>query len=411
MSCITDETVETIISPKALAIADELAERIAAGRYSNDTWFPTERELVEEFGVSRTMIRKVVDALEQRGLLLRSPRCRTVVQKASPPSALTTARRTLGLWVWPSPGDPTSSALVNGIYQTLDHDAFRLVVGHAYGDNWAEVLQSEVDFLERIARDKDIAGIILWYLSGEQNLPALHALRAANIPLIFIDRRPPHTFDADYVGVDNEHAAETVVQHLIALGHRHIAHITNMDQASTVFERMNGYRRALQSAGLPFRPELVVMHREPKLPGETQEDVFAKMVADLLALPDTPTAVFGVNDLVALRFADALRGLGLEVPQSMSVAGFDGVERWQCGASFLTTIDQPFERIGRRAVELLKHRLHSEPGAAYRHIILEAPLSVRGSTGAPYCASPFSSRLEHKEIPTERSNEIVSEAS
>lgn len=388
---MSDLADETQLSPRAIAIVDKLAERITVGYYTQDTWFPTERELTQEFGVSRTMIRVVVETLEQRGLILRSPRCRTVVQRPSgPPAIVEGQRRTLGLWIWPSPGDPTSYALVNGIYQALDHDAFRLVTGNAYGDTWADVLRSEVDFLERIARDKDIAGIILWHLGGEQNVPALHALRAANIPLIFIDRRPPSGFDADYVGVDNEQAAEMIVRHLIALGHRRIAHITNMDQASTVAERLSGYRRALDEAGLPARPELIVMQREPNPQRETRQDVYAGMVTHLLALPDAPTAVFAVNDVVALHFTDALRARGLNVPQAMSVTGFDGIERWQAGASFLTTAHQPFERVGRRAVELLLHRLHSGRQAAYRHIFLEAPLSVHASTGVPHSAlQPF----------------------
>ena len=383
MSSLRDET---LISPMVLAIADKLAERILRGDYSQDAWFPTERELTEEFGVSRTLIRSVVETLELRGLILRSPRCRTVVQKPNHSSTLPHSegqRRTLGLWIWPSPGDPTSYALVNGIYQALDHDAFRLVTGNAYGDTWADVLQSEVEFLERIARDKDIAGIILWHLGGQQNVPALYALRAANIPLIFIDRRPPPGFEADYVGVDNEQAAETIVRHLIALGHRRIAHITNMDQASTVAERLRGYRRALHDAGLPAPPELIVMQREPDPHSETRRDVYAEMVTHFLALPDAPTAVFAVNDVVALHFADALRARGLDVPQAMSVTGFDGIERWQAGASFLTTAHQPFERVGRRAVEMLLYRLQSGRETAYRHIFLEAPLSVHASTGVP----------------------------
>jgi len=382
---VSSSTDVPLISPKALAIADSLTERIVTGRYANDSWFPTERELVEEFGVSRTVIRGAVEALEHRGLILRSPRCRTLVQKSMSPTfpPMAMARRTLGLWIWPSSGDPTAYELVSGIYQSLDHNAFRLVVGNACGDNWGEVLRSEMDFLERIASDQDIAGVILWHLGGEKNLPALNALRAANIPLIFIDRCPPQGFDADFVGVDNEHAAETIVRHLIALGHRQIAHITNMDQASTVSERMRGYRRALEAAGLPFRPELVVMQREPKLPDETQEEVFGRMAADLLSLPNPATAVFGVNDVVALRLIEALRAGGLNVPQAISVAGFDGIERWHSGKLFLTTANQPFERIGRRAVDLLLHRLDSGSSAPYRQVFLEAPLSIHNSTGMP----------------------------
>src|SRR5579883_2044168 len=189
---------DTLVSPKVHSIVSALSEKIRSGHFKEGQWFPTERELVEEFGVSRTVIRKAMDTLEERNLILRSPRCRAVVQ--SPPasngavasefSPLETARLTLGLWIWPNPNDPAVYALTRGIYEALDHSAFRLVVGNAYGNTWSEILQSEERYLECIARDKDVEGIILWYLGDQKNRPALEALREASIPLVFIDRRP-----------------------------------------------------------------------------------------------------------------------------------------------------------------------------------------------------------------------------
>ncbi len=60
--------------------------------------------------------------------------------------------------------------------------------------DWRAVVQSEVQFLERVTCDKDVAGVILWALGGEADLPALQRLRSAGIPLVFLDRRPPEGF-------------------------------------------------------------------------------------------------------------------------------------------------------------------------------------------------------------------------
>ncbi len=370
-------------SPSVTNIVGTLTERIHTGRYQDGRWFPTERELVEEFGVSRTIIRKAVEALEKRNLIIRSPRCRTIVQQGLanydlPPRE--TRRRNLGLWIWPGPVDPASASVVQGIYQALDHTAYRVVVGSPIGDDWSLMAESEARFLESMADDQDIAGILLWYIGGEVNLPALHRVRAAKIPLVFLDRRSPEGFDADFVGVDNVYSAEQVVKHLIHAGHRRIAHITNMDHASTVLERMEGYRRALKAAELPFRPDLILRETLPKQ--GRLEDVFAGLAESLLCLPESPTAVFAVNDHIALHLVAALRARGVRVPEDISVAGFDGAERWMPVTPFLTTALQPFDRLGGRAVDLLLHRIETGSTEAYQHILLDAPLTIHGSTRA-----------------------------
>ncbi|HZT41855.1 MAG TPA: GntR family transcriptional regulator [Chthonomonadaceae bacterium] len=367
-------------SPTVSKIVATLAERIQSGRYQEGKWFPTERELEEEFAVSRTLIRQAVEVLEQRRLVLRSPRCRTIVQNPNrahplPPE---TARRTLGLWIWPDPTHPVGAMVVRGIYKALDHRAYRLVAGHPVGEDWAAIHQSEAHFLEGIAQDRDVVGVLLWYMGGPVNLPALQTVRAAGIPMIFLDRRPPEGFPADYVGVDNVHAAEQVVTHLIDQGHRRIAHITNWDEVSTVAERLTGYRRALQAANIPFQPELVMTEVQPS--PDHPDDADAELAERLLSVPDPPTAVFVVNDILALRLVSALRTRGVNVPEGMAVAGFDGIERWLPGDRFLTTADQPFERIGSRSVDLLLHQIEAKENQPYKHIELDAPLSIHAST-------------------------------
>jgi len=368
-----------LVSPSVVVIANTLRERVLAGEYRDNGWLPTERELSDEFGVSRTIVRRAIEELERQGLVVRSPRCRPVVRRNSVGSTSTEARRvTFGLWLWPSATFPGASAILRGIYKTLDANRYRLIVESPVDTDWRAVVHSEAQFLERVTRDRDVAGVILWYLGGEANLPALHSVRAAGIPLVFLDRRPPEGFPADYVGVDNRHAAMQLVQHLISKGHRHIAHITNVDNASTVYERLQGYRDALLEAGIPFRPELLLT--DTGRPEAGFQDVHEELAARLLELPGPPTAVFCVHDVLALRLIDALRAKGVRVPEDMAVAGFDGLERWLPGSPFLTTANQPFERIGEWAAQLLLQRVEQGDGGAYQHVLLEAPVHVHAST-------------------------------
>ncbi len=371
-------------SPSSRYIADTLAERIRVGTYKGGQWFPSERALAGEFEVSRMIVRLAIRDLEERDLLVRSARCRPLVRSGSPGPAEAgpakdgghTARRSLALWVWPHPLAGTSSALLRGVRLALNQDDFRLVWEGAQGDAWADVQASEQRFFQRIMRDRDIEGILLWYIGGASHLPDLQALRSAGIPLVFVDRLPPAGFEADYVGLDNVGAAERAVGHLIAQGHRRIAHVTNQDTASPVTERLSGYHRALRLAHLPAPQEMLVQDT-----GRLQDDRGCVAVVDrLLALPEPPTAIFAVNDMVAFRVVTALHARARRVPQDMAVAGIDGIERWAPGAPFLTTIEQPFERMGALAVDLLLSRLDAGPTAPYKHVILDAPLVVRDST-------------------------------
>lgn len=375
-----EQTESNPISPLVTSIVATLVERIQSGQYRDRHGFPSERELMETFQVSRTVIRKVLESLEAQELVLRSPRCRTVVRSPgslSPPRQ-ETKRRSIGLWLWPNSNDPAMANVLQGICQALDHEVYRLVIGNVVWDSWDSVCRSEARFLEQMTEDQDISGVLLWYLSGQVNLPALRKVRAANIPIVFMDRRPPIGFDADYVGIDNEHSAEEIVRHLIAQGHRRIAHITNGDNASTVAERLAGYRQALTKAQIPFQPELVVQANEGSL--QAAAAMHAELAERLLCLPDPPTAAFAVNDVLAERFITALTARGLRVPEDMAVAGFDGIERWTRAKPFLTTMHQPLELIGKRAAKLLLQRMEAGPSTAYQHILLDTPLSVHGST-------------------------------
>lgn len=368
-----------LVSPSAIAVANALRERVLNGAYRDQGWLPTERELAQEFGVSRTIIRRAIEELERQNLVVRSPRCRPVVRRTNTSLAYQdTHRLTLALWIWPSATFPGAAAILRGIYRTADANRYRLIVESPVDTDWRTVVQREALFLERITRDSDIAGVLLWYLGGNTNLPSLQHVREAGIPMVFLDRLPPDGFPADTVGVDNRHAAHQLVRHLISRGHRHIAHITNVDNASTVRERLQGYLDALAEAGIPYRPELVLTETATSEDG--YRSVHDALVAHLLEISEPPTAVFCVNDVLALRFVDALRSRGIRVPEDLVVAGFDGLERWLPGTPFLTTANQPFERIGEWATRLLLRRIEQGDKAPYQQVLLEAPLSIHAST-------------------------------
>jgi LacI family transcriptional regulator len=246
---------------------------------------------------------------------------------------------------------------------------------------WDEVLESEARFLRGLAVDDQIDGAILWYLGGERNLPALLEAQHHGVRFVFVDRKPPEGIEADFVGTENVTAARAVAAHLLDLGHRRIAFVSNIDPASSVVEREEGYRRAFEDAGRVPDSDLRLVYDQTD---DETEKVAARRTAEaILAMSPRPTAVFAVNDIIGFGLFEAFRDLGLHVPEDISIVGFDGLLRWVPGGGHISTAVQNFTRIGELAAEILFNRIRTPGTVTYRHVLLDAPLSLRGSTSAP----------------------------
>lgn len=313
-------------------VAQQIRNHVLSGRYQEGATLPSERELAAEYGVSRTVIRRVIDILADENLVVRTPRCRPIVRRTTRVRRPTgeVRRHTLQLLLWPVSVFAGSAAILRGIYQALDHTSYRLIVESPRAAGWEQVQQDEATLLLQCVEEADIGGLIIWYMGGEQNLPTLQRVREAGIPIVFIDRLPPPGFPADFVGVDNRYAAEQVVKHLIECGHRSIVHVTNLDRASTVLQRKEGYRMALQKAGIPLRSDYEIV--DTSATEEQRKQNAGRLAEQILRLPGPPTAVFAVNDNTALNIVHALQERGVRVPDDISVCGFDGLERWMPGS-------------------------------------------------------------------------------
>jgi LacI family transcriptional regulator len=164
-------------------------------------------------------------------------------------------------------------------------------------------------------------------------------------------------------------------RHLIGLGHRRIAHITQpLQPAEGRRDRIDGYRRALAEAGLPFDPSLVVTTENSMTGG-------CKAIGQLLRQgARRPTAAFMYNDQIAVGALHALRRRGVNVPEDFAVVGFDGVALGQFTEPPLTTIDHPRGELGRLAIETLIGVIEKKPVKA-RERLLPVRLVVRDSCG------------------------------
>lgn len=178
------------------------------------------------------------------------------------------------------------------------------------------------------------------------------------------------------VCIDLEAGGHLATSHLIRQGYRRIAHISGArSHELRPRERVDGYRRALEEAGLPAGPDWVIDAPNSMAGG-------AEAVEQLLARAGPrPEALFMFNDQMAVGALHALRVRGLRVPDDMAVAGFDGIALGAFTAPTLTTVEHPRHELGRQAAASLMELL-GDPARIVATKLLPGRLVVRESCGA-----------------------------
>jgi len=202
-----------------------------------------------------------------------------------------------------------------------------------------------------------------------------------HLPAVYLDRLPAAARWA-CVSTDNFKAGLTATRHLIGLGHQHIAVVAGRMNLSPHVLRIEGFRKAMQEAGLPVRDEYF---RTGSLSAEEGYHIGQ----ELLSLENRPTAIFCTNNKTLLGLVRALGESDVRCPEQISVIGFDDFAWTENFSPQITTIVQPSRELGRRATEMLIAQIEQqnrEGGDLESHwepVMLDAEMRVRQSTGPP----------------------------
>jgi LacI family transcriptional regulator len=196
----------------------------------------------------------------------------------------------------------------------------------------------------------------------------LAALEGMDIPFVRISPGTNHAMTSS-VFMDDAQAADDMTSYLISKGHRQIGFIRGHSNHMASEERLFGYRRALDRAGLAFEPALV-------LPGDFDFDSGVAAARQFLDRPNRPTAIFASNDDMAAGVLSVAHDMGLSVPEDISVAGFDNTTLARMVWPQLTTINQPTRELAFAATQLLLQ------GAQLTHRRLPHDLVERDSVAA-----------------------------
>lgn len=226
------------------------------------------------------------------------------------------------------------------------------------------------DYLSVLLR-KRVDGFLLVPARSEPS--AVERIQRQKVPVVVLDRCVPGA-TVDVVRSDSEQGAYALTQHLIDLGHRRIAMLSGPQDVSTAQERVQGYRRALEEAGIPVEESWILRGAYTVASGY-------ESARDLLAQAEPPTAFLGANNFIALGAMRAIREAGLGIPEDISLACVDDIPDWLVGEPFLTVAAQSPYDLGRRATERLLHQIREPEAHTPQEILLPTELIVRRSTG------------------------------
>ncbi len=269
---------------------------------------------------------------------------------------------TIGMLITAS-SNPFYSELVRGVERSCFERGYSLVLCNTEGDeqrmnrNLETLLQKRVD------------GLLL--LCTETHLPSPVIMsRYPSIPTVMMDWAP-FEGESDVIQDNSLLGGETATQHLIDNGYTRIACIAGPQDKTPARLRLEGYRNAMNRAGLEI-------HEGYEIIGDFEFQGGFTAMNSLLALEQPPHAVFTGNDAMAVGAYQALYQAGLKVPQDMAVVGYDDIELARYMTPPLTTIHQPKDELGELAVDVLIHRM-AQPTLEQQRLFLTPELVVRGS--------------------------------
>jgi DNA-binding LacI/PurR family transcriptional regulator len=262
---------------------------------------------------------------------------------------------------------PYSAKILTGLTAQLKSQKYYVLV-------YPMVIGENLNDVELLLRSGRLDGVVLRLVQDPPETNALLELIAAtHVPCVCIERPGAARFGLSSVTYDDRRGAYDATSYLIAKGHRRIGHICGDLRYSTARARLDGYRRALDAHTTSVDEALIV--------GDDWDPATARAgVAQLLARPDPPTAIFVANDNLAFNVVEELRLRGRRIPDDIAVIGFDDIEMASEFTPPLTTVRIPLMEIGQRAADLVLEAAQADQGHAQRQTcVLPVELIHRGT--------------------------------
>ena len=338
---------------------------------------PTIRDIAKLANVSHTTVSLVLSSDDSKSSRVRSEIREKILKIAEDlnyrpnqvaRSLATNKTKTIGLVL---------TTLRNPFYAELAQDIINRAMESDY-EVFMTSIQSGIDEERKAVQnliDRGVDGLII--SSALRNDPVVDQLIKADVPVVLamrnVERRPGDS-SIHYVGVDNKRGGYLAVDHLAALGHKKIGLIAGPEETSTGHDRKSGALAALQDHGIDLHPELIVS-------GDFSRNSGYEAMHRLMKLKSPLTAIFAMNDLMALGVVDAIDELGMKVQEDIAVVGFDDIMVASLTGVDLTTVSQKKEIIGKIAVDYLLEIINGGSDCIIQKTVLDPILIVRKSCG------------------------------
>jgi LacI family transcriptional regulator len=265
----------------------------------------------------------------------------------------------------PDISNPTVAEVARGIEDIANMYHYNIILCNA--DRRKE---KEIRVINTLL-EKQVDGLL--FMGGKVTDDHLKAFQSSTVPIVLCATSDEKR-SVPSVDIDHELAAYDAVRALIERGHREIGMISGtLEDLTQNFMRFQGYRRALEEAGLEFREEYVRI-------GNSRYESGIEVMNYFLQLPDRPTAILAANDEMAIGAIHTMQDNGLSVPGDISIIGIDNVRIASMVRPRLTTVAQPMYDIGAVSMRLLTKLMKNEHVEEPR-VILPHELILRDSVG------------------------------
>lgn len=266
--------------------------------------------------------------------------------------------------VIPRLSDIYATTIVDSVEEELYRNNYTILVCDSGGNSTME--------LERIGNlmNRMVDGLILY--PTREDAAYLEKITKNRIPCVTVDMRVKG-YSCDQVVTDNIHATFHAAEWLIKANHRKIGVITGDRTFFTAGQRLKGYEDALQSFGIPLKPEYILAE------GFSEKSGYDGIV-QLMSLPDPPTAVISCNYYTTIGAMKAVYELGIRVPDQLSIIGFDNIGVSEIARPALSIVVQPMQEVGKTAAQLLLKRLQGDYGGFPSFNQLKTNLLIKDST-------------------------------
>jgi GntR family transcriptional regulator, arabinose operon transcriptional repressor len=361
-------------------IVDFIKQRIEDKELLPGDKLPTEVDLAKSFNVSRITSKKALDELKKMKFISRMQGSGSYVSYKHESIDKVEVVNSGGYKNLKSiaivlPFDASIGRIIDyikGVSEGIEKNGYYVKICCTDRDSNKERM-----ILYNLYKEK-VDGIIYYPINDNKNLDVVQMLYVYNYPIIIIDKYFEGIPISNVVS-DNFKGSYETTNYLISLGHKNIAYISDIDigSATSVRDRFFGYVQALKDNNLQMNNEIIklnfneVGNRVIQKNSEIDYAKFSEMLKDTIRelLIQKVTAIITVNDYVAINIIETCKGLNIDIPEQISIIGFDNLELTQFISIPLTTVEQNFYEIGKVSAHMIMDEIENGRGPYVQKLI------------------------------------------